>query len=108
MLGDSTSADELLAGLSRSLLAEDGFSHDGILSGHSAAEGAFHLGTEGELAQVVSLFGRRDEALLLQGLVLEALQPIAQVMELGQTRIPAGKVTDGALGGGNGGTSTDG
>ena len=74
---------------------------DGVLVRHPPPQRAFHLRAERELAHLVALALRHDEALLTQGLVLESLQAVGQRGDLAQ----AGcfEVRCGGRGGGGGG-----
>lgn len=67
--------------------------HDGILAGHATVERALELSAQGELLQVDALLLGQVNALLRQSLVLHAVEPIANVGNLG----------DGAVGGAKGG-----
>lgn len=82
--------------------------HHGILAGHSPAQSAFHLGSKSQLIEVVGLFSRRDKALGLKGLVLKALQTIAEVGNVGHSGIAAGKATGCAIGSSHRGAAADG
>lgn len=90
--------------LSRGLLAHNRLAHNGILTGHSAAERAFHLGTNGQLVEAFGLLSGGDETLLLEGLVLETLEAVANVVDFSQAGVTAGQ----AAVGGNGSGSADG
>jgi hypothetical protein len=72
------------------LLAQDWLAHDGILASHPSSQCALHLGPESQLVQVVALLCSRDKALGLQGLVIQALQAIAEVSDVGDSRVSAG------------------
>lgn len=73
----------------RGLLAQDWLAHNGVLAGHPSAQCALHLGSESQFVQVVGLLGGGHKALGLQGLVLQALQAIAQVMDVGDSGVSA-------------------
>lgn len=60
------------------------------MSGHSPAQSAFDLGSKGQLVEVIGLLGCGDKALGLEGFVLKALQTIAEVGDIGHSRIAAG------------------
>lgn len=94
-------------GLSRSLscglLAHNRLAHNSILTSHSAAERAFHLGTNGQLVEAFGLLSGGDETLLLEGLVFETLEAVANVVDFSQAGVTAGQATVG----GNGSGSTD-
>lgn len=71
------------------LLVENGLPHDGILAGHPSPEGTLNLCAEGQFIHVVGLFGGRDKALFLEGLVFQALQAIPKMMDVGQSGVSA-------------------
>lgn len=73
----------------RGLLAQDWLAHDGVLAGHPSAQSALHLGPESQFVQVVRLLGGGHKALRLQGLVLQALQAITEVVDVGDSGISA-------------------
>lgn len=90
--------ENLLPGLGRlrtgrsgcGLLAQDWLAHDSVLTGHPSSQCTLHLSTEGQFVQVVGLLCGRHKALGLQGLVLQALQAIAEVMDVGDSGVSAG------------------
>ena len=57
--------------------------HDGVLTAHTAVEGALELGAQGQLGQVGRLLLAEGDALLAQRLVLHALEPALDVSHLG-------------------------
>lgn len=77
------------------LLVQRGLAHDGILAGHPSSERALNLGPESQLIQVVGLLCCRNKPLFLEGLVLETLQAIGEMGDVGQpgitTRETAGR-----------------
>lgn len=72
------------------LFAQNRFPHHRILAGHSAAQSTFHLGAQGQFAHAIGLLGGRDETLLRQGFVLQALEAVAEVTDFGDAGIAAG------------------
>lgn len=73
----------------RGLLAQDWLAHDSVLAGHPPAQRALHLGSESQFVQVIGLLGGGHKALGLQGLVLQALQAVTQVMDVGDSGVSA-------------------
>lgn len=106
-LGPGTSHAERLRSRVRGLLAQR-FAHHGILTGHPPTESAFHLSSEGELVQIIGFLGRGHKTLGLEGLVLEALQAVAEVSDVGHSGVAAGQTAGRAIGGSHRGASTHG
>lgn len=103
------SRSQLLSrGLCGSLFVQFGLAHDCVLAGHPSSESALHLGTEGQLVQVVGLLCGGHEALCLKGFVLEALQAIAEVVDIGDSGVAAGQTANRAFGGSQRRASADG
>lgn len=71
------------------LLTQDWLAHDSVLTSHPPAQRALHLGSESQFVQVIGLLGGGHKALRLQRLVLQALQAITQVMDVGDSGVSA-------------------
>ena len=74
-------------GFHHRFFVQHGFSHNSVLAGHSTSKGALHLGTQCQLAQVIGLLRGGNETLLQKGLVFQALQSIAEIVEIGQSGV---------------------
>lgn len=61
--------------------------HHGVLARHPPPQRPLDLCAQRELAQVIGLFRRGDEALLAEGFVLEALEAVAEFFDFGEAAV---------------------
>ena len=63
--------------------------HDGVLAGHSPAEGTLQLGAQCQLGKVVHLVLVQEHALVRELRVLHALEPVDNGPDLGRHAVGA-------------------